>query len=56
VIKPIGVRYFAKRWYLYWIKDKVTIASFASEFEAYSARRFLLKSHGTLSKHDSPPV
>lgn len=48
--KPIQVRYFAQRWYLYWTKDNTTIASFASEFEAYSIRRFLLsKQNGTLN-------
>jgi hypothetical protein len=49
VIKPIQVRYFCQRWYLYWTHDKVTIASFPSETEAYSARRYLLsKQNGTL--------
>lgn len=41
-MKPIGVRKFCERWYLYWKEDKITIASFASEFEAYSARRSIL--------------
>lgn len=50
-MKPIQVRYFCQRWYLYWTEDGVTIASFASEIEAYSARRFLLskQNHGTLN-------
>jgi hypothetical protein len=43
-MKPIGVRKFCKRWYLFWAEDKVTIASFASEIEAYSARRSILQS------------
>lgn len=41
--KPIAVRNFVGRWYLYWKKDNRTIASFETQFEAYSARRSILK-------------
>lgn len=49
-MKPIGVRQFCNRWYLYWKDTGQTIASFASEIEAYSARRSLLSSsNGTVN-------
>lgn len=49
-MKPIGVLQFCGRWYLYWKHDKVTIASFPSETEAYSARRYLLsQQNGTVN-------
>lgn len=41
--KPILIKQFANRWYLYWADSGQTIASFASEFEAYAARRSVLK-------------
>jgi hypothetical protein len=41
---PIGVRQFVGRWYLFWRDTNQTICSFASEFEAYSARRSILDS------------
>jgi len=41
--KPILIKQFAKRWYLYWADNGRTIASFASEFEAYAARRSMVE-------------
>lgn len=41
--REIGVREFNGRWYLYWNDTKQTIASFESQFDAYSARRSILK-------------
>lgn len=41
--KPILIRQFAKRWYLYWADTGRSIASFASEFEAYAARRSVIE-------------
>lgn len=49
--KPILIRQFVNRWYLYWTDTGKTIASFATQFEAYSARRSLIQSlskNGTL--------
>jgi len=49
--KPILIRQFVNRWYLYWANSGQTIVSFATEFEAYSARRALIQSlqnNGTL--------
>ena len=49
--KPILIRQFVSRWYLYWADTGQTIASFATQFEAYSARRSLIHSlsnNGTL--------
>ena len=34
---------FANRWYLYWADTKRTIASFPTQFEAYSARRAMVQ-------------
>ena len=45
--KPITVRPFLNRWYLYWTETNKTIASFPSQFEAYSARRAILQSSQT---------
>jgi hypothetical protein len=45
--KPIYVKQFAKRWYLVWSDTGRTIASFASEFEAYSARRSMIEYNKT---------
>jgi hypothetical protein len=45
--KPIYVKQFAKRWYLVWSDTGRTIASFASEFEAYAARRFMIEYNKT---------
>jgi hypothetical protein len=42
--KLIGVRQFVGRWYLYWKDTNRDICSFASEIEAYSARRSILQS------------
>ena len=42
-MKPILIKEFAGRWYLYWAKSGQTIASFAEQFEAYSARRAIIK-------------
>lgn len=43
--KPIGIKQFVGRWYLYWKDNNKTIASFATQFEAYSARRSIIKSN-----------
>lgn len=42
--KPILIRQFVNRWYLYWAKSGQTIASFRTQFEAYGARRAILQS------------
>jgi hypothetical protein len=41
-MKHIYIREFVGRWYLVWSDTHQTIASFPSEFEAYSARRAIL--------------
>lgn len=41
--KQILIKQFAKRWYLYWADNGRSIASFASEFEAYAARRSMIE-------------
>jgi hypothetical protein len=41
---PIGIRQFVGRWYLFWRDNNQTICSFASQLEAYSARRSILES------------
>ena len=41
--KPILIKQFVNRWYLYWADNGRTIASFPSEFEAYSARRAMIE-------------
>ena len=41
--KPILIRQFVDRCYLYWADTGQTIASFASQFEAYAARRSVLE-------------
>ena len=43
-MKPIYIRQFLNRWYLVWSDTHQTIASFSSQFEAYSARRSILSS------------
>ncbi len=43
-MKEIYIRQFVGRWYLVWTDTNQTIASFATEFEAYSARRSILSS------------
>lgn len=43
-MKPIHIRQFVNRWYLVWTDTGQIIASFASEFEAYSARRAIMNS------------
>lgn len=40
--KPILIREFVGRWYLYWADSNQTIASFRTQFEAYAARRSIL--------------
>ena len=40
--KPILIKQFAQRWYLYWADSGRTIASFATQFEAYGARRAMI--------------
>ena len=42
-MKPIYIKQFANRWYLVWTDSGRTIASFATEFEAYAARRSVLE-------------
>lgn len=39
----ILIKQFAKRWYLYWADNGRTIASFATQFEAYAARRSVIE-------------
>jgi len=39
----ILIKQFAKRWYLYWADNGQTIASFSTQFEAYSARRAMIE-------------
>ena len=41
--KPILIKEFAKRWYLYWADNGRTIVSFATQFEAYAARRSMIE-------------
>lgn len=41
--KPILIRQFVNRWYLYWADSGQTIASFATQFQAYGARRAIMK-------------
>ena len=41
--KPILIRQFVDRWYLYWADNGRTIASFATQFEAYGARRAMIE-------------
>jgi len=43
-MKHIYVREFVGRWYLVWSDTNQTIASFKTQFEAYSARRSILSS------------
>ncbi len=45
--KPILIRQFAKRWYLCWAHSGQTIVSFATQFEAYSARRAMIEYNKT---------
>jgi len=40
---PILIKQFYNRWYLYWADNGQKIASFATQFEAYSARRFMIE-------------
>ncbi len=42
--KQIYIREFVGRWYIVWSDTGQTIASFASEFEAYAARRAIMNS------------
>ena len=39
----ILIREFVNRWYLYWAHNGQTIASFPTQFEAYSARRAVIE-------------
>jgi hypothetical protein len=41
-MKSIYIRQFVSRWYLVWSDTHQTIASFSTQFEAYSARRAIL--------------
>lgn len=41
--KAILIKQFVNRWYLYWADTGRTIVSFPTQFEAYSARRAILK-------------
>jgi len=41
--KPILIKQFANRWYLYWADNGRTIASFATQFEAYAARKSVIE-------------
>jgi len=41
--QKILIRQFANRWYLYWAKSGQIIASFATQFEVYSARRAIIE-------------
>jgi hypothetical protein len=41
--KPIFIKQFANRWYLVWTDTNRTIASFATEFEAYAARKYMIE-------------
>jgi hypothetical protein len=41
-MKLIYIKEFYGRWYLVWSDTNQTIASFASEFEAYASRRAIL--------------
>jgi len=43
-MKEIYIREFDGRWYLVWTDTNQTIASFKTQFEAYSARRAILSS------------
>jgi hypothetical protein len=47
MMKPIYIKQFANRWYLVWYDTGRTIASFASEFEAYAARRSMIEYNKT---------
>jgi len=40
--QQILIRQFVNRWYLYWAHNGQTIASFATQFEAYGARRAMI--------------
>lgn len=39
----ILIKEFVNRWYLYWAHSGQTIASFPTQFEAYSARRAVIE-------------
>jgi hypothetical protein len=41
-MKPIYIKHSENRWYLVWTDTNQIIASFVSEFQAYSARRAIL--------------
>jgi len=41
--KPIVIKQFAKRWYLHWADTGQIIASFATQFEAYAARKSVIE-------------
>jgi len=48
--KSIYIEEFVGRWYLVWTDTNRTIASFKTQFEAYSARRAILN-HKNGSSH-----
>ena len=39
----ILIKQFAKRWYLHWADTGQIIASFATQFEAYAARKSVIE-------------
>jgi len=41
--KSIVIKQFAKRWYLHWADTGQIIASFATQFEAYAARKSVIE-------------
>jgi len=41
--KPIVIKQFVNRWYLHWADTGQIIASFATQFEAYAARKSVIE-------------
>jgi len=41
--KPILIKQFVNRWYLHWADTGQIIASFATQFEAYAARKSVIE-------------
>jgi hypothetical protein len=48
-MKSIHIKPFLHRWYLVWTDTNQTICSFATEFEAYAARRAMLNKTNNIS-------
>jgi hypothetical protein len=48
-MSSIYIKPFAHRWYLVWTDTNKTICSFATEFEAYAARRAILNKTNNIS-------